>query len=611
MELPPPPPNRTNLLLVAQQQQQQQQSSSDDYSSAIGGGGGGACGDNEMMASSHPKPPLAITAETASLSDDESERSEDDGLVVVATAAHANKTTELQAFLHLLKGYVGPGCLSLPWAVSQFGHTNAIPLGCAAIAVVALWTSGCGWMVVTLRRQYSTTHHHQQPQSTTSTATTTNMSTTTTYPGLAGWLWGPWAQTALTIAVCVQQLAVCTVFLSFLGTNLQAVLHELGFESATVVNHVTVLTAVLPVVVALSTVSNLKALAPFIGVATGLLFLGLTLLMSLVVLEWAATDTDDGANTNQDNNVTTSAVGSDTGGSSSSSWLAIGAILYSFEGVCLILPVQASMERPQNFAPVFVTAMTSAAVIFALVASLSVAAFGTITSGSITAFLLEHYSSANDSHNEDDHNSSPHPWRMRLVVLANAVVSASVLLTYPLQMFPCLELLVGSGLPRQRDHRRTNRRHNFAPLPIDGSEADEDGRPLDDNNDDENDSPNEEDEQEQLPSFSSTADNNTTTSLHRRVGLVMVTYILAIAVPNVESLISLAGALAGSSVALIVPPLMHICSRYQKQPQQQQDSPFAGAVVLLSYVLVVAGFVFLVIGTKTSLMDIVQSYKGK
>ena len=92
------------------------------------------------------------------------------------------------------------------------------------------------------------------------------------------------------------------------------------------------------------------------------------------------------------------------------------------------------------------------------------------------------------------------------------------------------------------------------------------------------------------------------------MGLVLVTYILAIAVPNVESLISLAGALAGSSVALLVPPLMHIC--YHHQNHQPQHRPFAGAVIM-SYLLVVAGFVFLVIGTKASVMDIVESYKGK
>jgi hypothetical protein len=48
-----------------------------------------------------------------------------------------HKTTWWQTYIHLLKGYIGPGCLSLPWAVSQLG----IPLGCVAIAGMAYWSS--------------------------------------------------------------------------------------------------------------------------------------------------------------------------------------------------------------------------------------------------------------------------------------------------------------------------------------------------------------------------------------------------------------------------------------------------------------------------------------
>jgi hypothetical protein len=48
---------------------------------------------------------------------DESES--DDSVVGNGIHHSSHKTTEAQSFLHLLQGYVGPGCLSLPWAVSQ------------------------------------------------------------------------------------------------------------------------------------------------------------------------------------------------------------------------------------------------------------------------------------------------------------------------------------------------------------------------------------------------------------------------------------------------------------------------------------------------------------
>ena len=43
-----------------------------------------------------------------------------------------------------------------------------------------------------------------------------------------------------------------------------------------------------------------------------------------------------------------------------------------------------------------------------------------------------------------------------------------------------------------------------------------------------------------------------------RATLVVTTYTIAVIVPNVQALISLAGALAGSSCALIIPPILEL-----------------------------------------------------
>jgi hypothetical protein len=48
-----------------------------------------------------------------------------------------HKTTFWQTYIHLLKGYIGCGVLSLPWAVSQLG----VPLGCVVIIALAYWSS--------------------------------------------------------------------------------------------------------------------------------------------------------------------------------------------------------------------------------------------------------------------------------------------------------------------------------------------------------------------------------------------------------------------------------------------------------------------------------------
>jgi hypothetical protein len=48
-----------------------------------------------------------------------------------------HKTTFWQTYIHLVKGYIGCGVLSLPWAVSQLG----VPAGCVAIMALAYWSS--------------------------------------------------------------------------------------------------------------------------------------------------------------------------------------------------------------------------------------------------------------------------------------------------------------------------------------------------------------------------------------------------------------------------------------------------------------------------------------
>ena len=57
-------------------------------------------------------------------------------------------TTWGQTVIHLVKGYVGCGILSLPWAISQLG----IPLGLLAILFMAMWTSYNCWTVTKIKQ---------------------------------------------------------------------------------------------------------------------------------------------------------------------------------------------------------------------------------------------------------------------------------------------------------------------------------------------------------------------------------------------------------------------------------------------------------------------------
>jgi amino acid permease len=288
--------------------------------------------------------------------------------------------------------------------------------------------------------------------------------------------------------------------------------------------------------------------------------------------------------------------------------------LYSYEGINLILPIESSMARPGKFGSVFGSAMCVTAVIFCLVAGLCVSAFGPVTNGSVTAFLLEVY--ADD--NEDI------KW---ILLAANAAVSLSVLVTFPLQLFPCLELM-GPWLTAKFDALSSmwaitpapgtnvrslaldrNDAHNnvkYDPAAqVDGLQSDTNNQDGDDNTDtNDSDANNGNDDPLSLEN-----------SWRTRATLVVLTYVVAIAIPNVQSLISLAGALAGSSTALIIPPALELA--WLERTTTTSDSDITGSWYSYysykkwrAYALLAGGFIFMCIGTGASLLEIVDDYTG-
>jgi amino acid permease len=565
-----------------------------------------------------------------------------------------SKTTAAQSFLHLVKGYVGPGCLSLPWAFSRLGILPAT----VACFFLGYWSSYNCWSVVRLKRRINNNLHSTAMAAATATARSTddgvfrvmeepydaprgslatNVTAATTYPDVAGALAGDKAKTFTKYSICVQQLSICTVFLSFVGTNLNAVLSSVvGWN----VSHATVLTLALPAVIALSCLPNLKALAPITALGTALLFVGFAFLAAVVAVEWPNRRENYDGPEEEDQ-------GPSYFSGHTRDWkdapLALCALLYSFEGICLILPVESSMLRPNKFFPIFAAAMASSATIFSVLAGMSVSTFGNVTNGSITAFLLAKYG-----------NGNSHLVRS-LVLAANAAVSLSVLVTFPLQLFPCLELLLPSATtssdfrslpsgpddPHSRDQASPARvdtaadeignRSAQAPAdspanvdrPVRSSALEIRGRSfLSEEGEEAGGSPRASRRDGVWRGVSrlweaddpSTWAESAAPAFRLRIGLVLLTYVVAVAVPNVQSLISLAGALAGSSTALLIPPALELAGLRQHREQQQPWGvlfPLGGShqwAVRRCYLLLLGGFIFMLIGTVASIADILRTY---
>jgi hypothetical protein len=107
-------------------------------------------------------------------------------------------TTVWQTFIHLAKGYIGVGMLSLPWALSQLG----LVFGVVAVFVMSFWSSYNCWTVVRVKRfiegqrvgsdgnrgDSSFSLDNEAAVSETGSAATTN--TNITYPDVGEWAYG-------------------------------------------------------------------------------------------------------------------------------------------------------------------------------------------------------------------------------------------------------------------------------------------------------------------------------------------------------------------------------------------------------------------------------------
>jgi proton-coupled amino acid transporter len=251
----------------------------------------------------------------------------------------------MQTFFHLLKGYVGPGCLSLPWAFSQLGIT----VGFLGTILLSFLTSyNCLSVVRVFREQMG------EGEATNNAASRKEI----TYPDIAAEAYGAKFRTFVTFSVLTQQLAICTIFFSFIGENLISILHKLSAHDALLDKKIVAITLAVPAVLALSCIPDLRALAPVSKVGMVLLLASFLMLGGAVAENWGQ---------HASPKVELSKVP-----------IAMCAIMYSFEGICLVMPVEQSMKHPKKFNQTFIAAMVTVCIIFSSVGVACVMAFGAI-----------------------------------------------------------------------------------------------------------------------------------------------------------------------------------------------------------------------------------------
>jgi len=553
-------------------------------------------------------------------------------------------TTPLQTFFAIFKGNVGPGCLSLPWAFSILG----IPLGCAITAVITYLVSYNAWTLVRLKRTYLKDGKRG-----------------VTYSDVGERAYGTKFRIVVDLSVILLQMAVCTIFISNMAENTSTMIRHTFLSSASTsaytsawqfLQHERVIMTILllPACTLLSSLPNLKALAPSIALASVLMFASFLLIGYIIYHDWS-----HGYQNYQNSNgipIQWSKVP-----------LATCAIMYALEGDQLILPIEAAMMHPRkHFTKTFVWSMAGICLLFCVFASCCVVAFGFVDDGSITAFLVGRIHNnegdnvvlvVDDDGLDDAWDSSS---TSRIAFLANAVVSVSLLFTYPLQLFPVLGL-VGQIVARKQRQQQTqtqSKEHYVAITEQDNdkekkdkvsdvmipheekkdnnkiiNEKDEEIGSLNDNDDDSMNGAIEMEQVEQnydatkLPTPASYQNQTQQKqqqiteedffqdgldiegdSLLMRFTLVFLTYASAMIVPQLRLLIALGGAITGSMTSLIIPPLLAL--KFVSWKEDGSSSMGWSWWSMWYGGLISVGLVYAYIGTAASIRDIIEVYTG-
>ena len=465
------------------------------------------------------------------------------------------------SFLHIFKGNVGPGCLSLPYAFSQMPRSLAL----SSVICLAALTSFNSLILTRLVPSAA--------------AMTTYVDLGRLYDDLNSAGGRALGQRIVKLSILMQQLSICCVYFSFVADNM-ANLSLWGGSLSNRFRQVIIMSAMYPLVaVWVSRVRSLSDLAMVSKYATIVLLF--SFLVVVLTTSCGAVDVNDG------NDGSDGSDGSDGNGDSdynnnihqghndgeydrsatfTSGMLGFSAILYSFEGVCLVLPVYNSMPQKERFPTVFLSAISTVAATYVMFGFYCMETIGKVDNGSITAFMSAHASGR---------------WRW-LIETVNALLAGVVLATYPLQFFPVSEIIeesagisadCGSNFYEEigenefmgddkleNNNAESSGNDNVVVVVVAASSIQsEDVREVAGSCEPVKDAESVEEMSLVKDSASGRSRKSSTNSIvWKKVLLVTLTYLLAMLIPSLSLLMSLAGSLAGSLVALILPGLLYI-----------------------------------------------------
>ncbi|CAG9466814.1 unnamed protein product [Pedinophyceae sp. YPF-701] len=389
----------------------------------------------------------------------------------------AKKSGLFKTLSNIFISFVGSGILGLPFAFAQSGWLT----GVAMMAAVAVVGYHCMMMLVWCKK------HANRPS-------------VQTFAELARFSHGPWAQRLVETLLVMSQAGFCVAYMIFIGQNMGRVL--------SVSTHLPIALAT-PFEMALALLRSLTALAPFSIVADVANASGI-----LTVLSQAWGDVGTGPN-----------IAPVTGLAALP--FMFGVAVYCFEGMCMVLPLEASTRDRKNFPKVLGVGMTFVTALYIGFALAGYLAFGDATEEIVTLNL-----------------------KQGLVTESVKVcLCVGLFFTFPVMMVPVYEIFERNLSASTAFRSRLDMR--YWPMVFRGIR-----------------------------------------------GLTVIgVALVALVIPSFGAFISLVGSLCCCTLALVMPPLIHL---------RLFGAELSLGARCLDYLYVVLGVVGAVVGTTNSVIDILE-----
>lgn len=411
-----------------------------------------------------------------------------------------NATSDLGATAHLLKSSLGTGILAMPKAIKNGG----VLFGGIGTIIIGIICAHCVHILV--RTSHVLCRRTKTPQMTYAD---------TAY---AAFLCGPkpirpWAFVSkifVNTALCATYVGGACVYVVFIAASLKQVT---DFRTGKDIDVRLYIVSLIPALVLLGQVRNLKYLVPFSMLANIFMMSGFAITLYYIF-----------SNVKSIENVKLF---------SSAEQLPhfFATVIFAIEGIGVVMPVANNMKKPQHFLgcpSVLNITMSIVVILYAVMGVFGYLKYGEAVEASITLNL---------------------PIEETLAQVVKLLIAAAVLFTYGLQYFVPLEILWNAIKPMFS--------HKYAAI----------------------------------------------SETMMRIGMVMITVIVAVAVPKLDPFISLVGAIFFSILGISIPAVIETISCWENHLGTFKWRLWKNSFLLI-FALLALGF-----GSWISVIDIIDYYK--